>query len=267
MDFSVIIGAVVAFGSLVIGYLLEKGNLGSLVMLSPFIIVFGGTMGAVILSNSLKDILSAGKSLIRSYTVNLNKMPVMIIEKMGDIADQCRSAGLLKLEEIIKEPELQKDEFLILKEGIVLSLEGKNTDEIEEALQNDIHAFVVQKQQEIAVFSAAGGFSPTLGIIGTVMGLIQVLGNMTNAEELTKSISTAFIATLYGVVFANLLYLPAANRLKTALKRQQVIKEMMVEGICMITRGESSRSITNKLSLYYQAFPGLEKKYKEGIEN
>ncbi len=267
MNISVIIGLILAFGSLIFGYTLEEGQLSALILLSPFVIVFGGTWGAVILSNNLSDIQQAFKSLLASYTTNMSKAPELIITKITSIADVCRQSGLLKLEEVLKDPELDRDEYLILKEGIVLTLEGKSADDMRDVLDSNIHAFTIQKQQEIAVLTGAGGFSPTLGIIGTVMGLIHVLGNMTDTESLTSSISVAFIATLYGVVFANLLYLPAANRLKSYLKRQQVLKEMMAEGICLIAKGESSRNIVNKLSLYYQAFAGQEKKYKEGVIN
>ncbi len=267
MNISVIIGLILAFGSLISGYILEQGHISALFLLSPFIIVFGGTWGAVILSNNLSDILLAFKSLLASFTTNIGKAPELIITKIVSIADLCRQSGLLKLEEVLNDSELSRDDYLILKEGIVLTLEGKSTDEMRNVLDADIHAFTVQKQQEITVFTGAGGFSPTLGIIGTVMGLIHVLGNMTDTESLTASISTAFIATLYGVVFANLLYIPAANRLKSYLKRQQILKEIMAEGICLIAKGESSRNIVNKLSLYYQAFAGQEKKYKEGVTN
>lgn len=150
---------------------------------------------------------------------------------------------------------------------MILTLDMKSAEEIEAAMSSDIQSYSLQKQMEIDVFQGAGGFSPTMGVIGTVMGLIQVLGNMSDAEELVASIGVAFVATLYGVVFANLIYFPAANRLKATLKRQKVFREMMVDGICLIASGKSSRDIENQLSLYYHAFPGGEKKYKDGINN
>ncbi len=265
MDISILLGLIIAFGSLLLGYILEHGVISSLFLISPIIIVFGGTIGAVVLSFKLTDITSAIKSLVRSFSNKSSGDPSFIISKITSMADTCRQGGILKLQELLNDPDLQKDDYLILKEGMVLALDMKSSDEIQYALESDVRAYTAQKQLEISVFSSAAGFSPTLGVIGTVMGLIQVLSNMTDAESLTASIGVAFVATLYGVVFANLIYLPFASRLKSALKRQQIIKEMLTEGICMIARGEGSRSIENKLSVYYQVFPHGEKKYKEGI--
>lgn len=266
MDISVVLGIVIAFGSLILGYTLEHGVLSSLFLISPIVIVFGGTMGAVVLSYKLSDITSAIKSLIGTFSSKAIGSPTRVIEKIVSMADSCRQGGILKLQELINDPELNKDEFLVLKAGMVLALDMKSDEEIQYALESNIRAYTAQKQLEISVFTSAAGFSPTLGVIGTVMGLIQVLSNMTDAEALTASIGVAFVATLYGVVFANLLYMPFASRLKGVLKRQQILREMMTEGICMIARGESSRSIENKLSVYYQVFPHGDKKYKEGIE-
>ena len=265
MDIAVILGLVVAFGSLVAGYTIEKGVISSLFLLSPFIIVFGGTVGAVILSYKLSDITSALKSLVRTFFNKSSGNPGKIIEKITKMADECRQGGLLKIQGLLDDPDLNDEDYLILKEGMVLALDMKTADEIQYALESDIRAYTAQKQMEISVFTSAGGLSPTLGVIGTVMGLIQVLSNMTDAAALTASIGVAFVATLYGVVLANLVYLPFASRLKSVLKHQQIVKEMMMEGICMIARGEASRSIENKLSVYYQFFPHGVKKYKEGI--
>lgn len=173
---------------------------------------------------------------------------------------------MLKLEEEMKKPELSGDEFLFLKAGLILIIEGRPQEEIQYVMESDIRSYTLQKQIEISVFESAAGYSPTLGVLGTVMGLIQVLSNMSNAEELAAAIAVAFVATLYGVAFANVLYMPMASRLKTILKRQKIQKEMTVDGICMIAEGLSTRTIENRLSLYYQAFPDGAKKYREGIE-
>ncbi len=267
MDISTIIGVVVAFGSLILGYMIEKGVISSLFLLSPFIIVFGGTVGALILSFGFHDLIGAVKSLFQSYFTKNAPKPEKLIEKISQMADLCRKEGLLKLQTMLTDPDLNNDNYLLLKEGMILTLDMKSEEEIQSALESDIQTYTMQKQMEIDVFTGAGGFSPTLGIIGTVMGLVQVLSNMSDAEHLTAAIAVAFIATLYGVVFANLIYLPAANRLKNVLKRQKVFREMMVDGICMIASGKASRDVENQLSLYYHAFPGGEKKYKEGINN
>lgn len=267
MDISTIVGLVVSFGALITGFVMEKGHVASLFLASPFIIVFGGTMGAIIFSFGIQDTLQAIKSLFASFSRKNQPDPEKLIQKIGSMADLCRSQGLLQLQTMLNDSELQTENFLMLKEAMILATDMKDKDGMQEALEADIRSYSLKKQMEIDVFEGAGGFSPTLGIIGTVMGLVQVLSNMSDAAALTKSIGVAFIATLYGVVFANLIYLPSANHLKGCLKRQKIFREMIIDGMCMLASGESSRNIENKLSLYYHAFPNGEKKYKEGIEN
>lgn len=246
---------------------MEKGHILSLFLPSPFIIVFGGTLGAVIASFGLQDVVQALKSLFASFSPKNQPNPEKLIQKIGSMADLCRSQGLLQLQTLLNDGELQTENFLMLKEAMILATDMKDKEGMQEALEADIQSYTQKKQMEIDVFDGAGGYSPTLGVIGTVMGLVQVLSNMSDANELTKSIGTAFVATLYGVVFANLIYLPCANHLKKFLKRQKIYRQMIIDGMCMLASGESSRNIENKLSLYYHAFPDGEKKYKSGIEN
>jgi chemotaxis protein MotA len=266
VDISVILGLVVAFGCLIVGYTLEHGVLASLFLLSPALIVFGATAGATILSYNLSDLAASFKAVLGTFSNKSSGNPTEVIQKITSMADTCRQGGILKLQELINDPDLDKDEYTVLKEGMVLALDMKSADEIHEALESNISTYNAKKQIEVSVWVSAAGYSPTLGVIGTVMGLVQVLSHMTDAEQLVASIGVAFIATLYGVVFANLIYMPFASRLKNTLKRQLIIREMMMEGICMIARGEASRGIENKLSAYYQAFPKGDKLYKEGIQ-
>jgi len=267
VDFSTLIGLIIAFGSVIAGFIMEKGTITSLFILSSLFIVFGGTWGAIIASFGFHDLIAAFKALFNSYFNKNQPDPEKLVKKISEMADACRKEGLLKLQTMLNDSDINDDNYLPLKEGMILTLDMKPAEEIEAAMQSDLDTYTMKKQMEIEIFQSAGGFSPTLGIIGTVMGLVQVLGNMTDASELTKAISSAFIATLYGICFANLLYFPAANRLKTILKRQTVFREMMVEGICLIASGKSSRDVENQLSLYYHVFPGGEKKYKDGINN
>lgn len=267
MDISTLIGLIVAFGSLIGGYIMENGAVASLLSVSSLMIVVGGTVGATILSCGLHDLIAAIQSLMNSFFTKNAPDPEKLIKKLSEMADLCRREGLLKLQSMLNDSDLNSDNYLPLKEGMVLTLDMKSGEEIRDAMESDIASYKLQKQLQIDVFQNAGGYSPTMGVIGTVMGLVQVLGNMSNADELVKAIGAAFIATLYGVVFANLIYLPFSNRLKTVLKRQVAFREMMIEGMCLIASGKSSRDVENQLSLYYHAFPGGEKKYKEGINN
>ena len=267
MDFSLIIGISVGLGMILLGYAMEGGQLMALLLLPPFFIVVGGTIGATMASFSLRDILNALKALKYSFSKKSQGDPNLVIAKISELSELCRREGLLKIEEKLNDPELDSDEFLFLKEGLILVLEGRQEEEIQYILDSDIQAFNLQKQIEISVFENAGGFSPTMGVLGTVMGLVHVLADMSDAQKLAASIATAFIATLYGVGIANIFFLPIANKLKSDLKRQKIQREMIMDGVCMLAKGEASRNITNQLSLYFQAFPDGSKKYKEGILN
>lgn len=264
---STFLGLILAFGALILGFVLEKGHVASLFLLSPFVIVFGGTMGAVLISNGVSDSVQAVRAFFGSLSKKNEPDPEKLIAKISNMANVCRAQGLLQLQSMLSDPELEGENYLMLKEGMILVTDMKDMDSLRDVLEADIRSYSAKKQMEIDVFEGAGGFSPTLGIIGTVMGLVQVLSNMSDAEQLTAAIAVAFIATLYGVVFANVLYLPMANHLKQCLKRQQIFREMIIDGVCLLASGETSRNIANKLSLYYHAFPDGEKKYKAGIEN
>jgi len=268
MDFSLIIGIVIGVAALLTGYILEHGVIASLFLLSPFIIVCGGTAGAVVASFSLNDIAMAMKAMLKSFKHPHSASMEKMIAKISMIANRYRADGVTCLEEIGRDPELNQDEYLLLKEGLVLIQELKSPESIQYTLESDIRAYVQQKSIEVSVFESAAGFSPTMGVIGTVMGLIMVLASgFDDPSKLAGSIATAFIATLYGVFLANIVYLPIATKLKTQLKRKHIQKEMIVDGVCMIARGNTSRNIENELALYFQAFSDGGKRYKQGIEN
>lgn len=266
MSVSLIVGIVFALGALVLGFTLEEGVIMSLFLLSPFIIVMGGTIGAVIASSSFKDLLAAIKALIKCFSKTADGVPSMVIERISALSETARKRGVLALEDELKNEELDTDDFLILKEGVVLLVMGKSSEEIRYTLSSDIRAYTTQRQLEIEIFESAAGFAPTMGIIGTVLGLVQVLSNFASPEELTKSIATAFIATLYGVTFANIIFAPIATRLKRNLKHHHVQRQMIMDGICMIADGLTPRDLENRLALYYQAFDESGK-YKQGINN
>ncbi len=265
MDISGIIGILLGFGLIFGGYLIEGGHMSALVQLPSFLIVFGGTTGLIIYAFPLGDISGGFGALGKTFSGKVNKMPEEVIEKVIGIANVCRSEGLLKLQSLCDAPEYNEEDYLTLKLGMMLALDMKEPESIESALNADIEAFTVKRKAQAEVFGQAGGFLPTLGVLGTVMSLVHVLGAADDPSKLVAGIAGAFLATLYGVGFANLIFLPSANRIKIMLKKELLCREMMVEGICMIVKGENARSIENKLSVYYQAFPGGMKKYKEGI--
>lgn len=268
MDFSLIIGIILGFLALLFGFHMEEGVIRSLFLLSPLVIVVGGTVGAVIASFSFRDIGQAFRSVAKSFRQPHSGSVEKIISKISEISGTFRIEGEKGLDNIVGDPVLSQEDYLLLKEGLILIQDLKSQEAIQYTLESDIRSYVQQKNIEISVFEAAGGFSPTMGIIGTVMGLILVLASgFDNPQILATSIATAFVSTLYGVTFANLIYLPIANKLRSQLKRNQIQKELIVDGVCMIAGGNHSRDIENQLSLYYQAFSDGNKKYKQGIDN
>jgi chemotaxis protein MotA len=241
-----IIGLIVGFGALLMGFTMEKGNIGSLLLTSPIVIVLGGTIGALMISFSIKDVVAIPKLIKEAMSeppVNLQKT----LDEVVELASTVKKQGLLSLEKVIKDPEFQKTHDPLLARGLSLLIDGLDKNLFKDVLESELYFFDQKKKGEIAVFEAAGGFSPTMGIIGTVLGLIQVLSNMGSPEELAAAIAVAFIATLYGVCFANLIYLPIANKLKLRLKIMSVEKQMIIEGILSINDCESPIVIKEKL--------------------
>ena len=246
MDIAVILGIAVGFGSIILGYLLEHGALSALFLVSPAIIVFGGTLGAVILSFDIKDITQLGGTL-KAVFINKNASnPNSIIETFVELSGIARKNGLLALEPYIKSDDLN-DYF---KKALASTIDGMPIDNIVNILELDDLIWAEKAKIQVAIFEAAGGFSPTMGIVGTVMGLVQVLGNMSTPEKLAESIAVAFIATLYGVLFANLLYLPLANKIKRKTKEGQLERLLIMEGITSICNGENPAAIRDKLTIF-----------------
>jgi chemotaxis protein MotA len=264
MDFSLIVGIIFGFAMLMIGYTIEHGVIMSLVLVSPLIIVLGGTIGATIASYSFKDIVSALKALGSTFHSPKSDNAQIIIQNISEMAEIYRRAGVKELEEFTGRMESGTDEMRLLQEGISLVSMMKTPEEIQYILDCEVRAYVQKKQIEINIWEAASGFSPTMGVIGTVMGLILVLsGGFGDPDKLASSISVAFVATFYGVTFANMLFLPVANKLKTILRRNKIQREMVIDGVCMIARRDLAFNVESALSLYYQAYADGEKRLME----
>jgi chemotaxis protein MotA len=241
MDITVIIGILAAFGSLVAGIILEKGSIGSYIQVSAAVIVFGGTIGATMTSFSLKDtigILKVTKKILFS-----EKMDLMAeIKKIVALGNKARTEGLLALE---KEIESIKNPFL--KNGIRLTVDGTDSTKIVEILETEIEEMEERHKKYASYFQTLGGFAPTLGITGTVIGLVIALGNLENPEEMAKNIAAAFIATLYGIASANLLFLPIGNKLKVKSQEEVKMKNLQMKGILAIQSGVNPRIIEEEL--------------------
>lgn len=247
MDFSTILGLIVGIGSLILAFVLEGGRLGALIVGTAALIVFGGTIGATIISFHIEDVakmpILLAKAFKRTY-IDENS----IFKKILDMAEIARREGLLSLEQAsINEP----DDFF--KKGLRLIVDGVDINLSRDMLELDIYTLEQENRRLIRMFEAAGGYAPTMGIIGTVMGLIHVLSNLADPSSLGPSIAVAFIATFYGVSSANIFWLPIAEKLKLNLEKEKRLKEMILEGVLSISQGENPRLISEKLSIFMKS--------------
>lgn len=242
MDLATLIGLIVGFGGLIGGFVLEGGTIGSLWGTSAFIIIMGGTVGATMISFPISD-LKRLMQLLKQVFTDKKIDEVEMINTLADLADKARRDGLLVLEQ-----EVEKIDNLLLKKGLGLVVDGIDGETIKDILSREIFLFDVRVKEGAEIFDAAGGYAPTMGIVGTVMGLVHVLGNLSNPDELGKSIAAAFIATLYGISTANILWLPFGKKLKVKGKKEKMVNELIVEGLLSIQAGENPRVLREKLN-------------------
>jgi len=244
MDILSIIGILLAVTAIVGGNLLEGGYTGQLFQLTAFLIVVGGTMGAVMLQTSLPTFWRA-IAMTRWIFVAPRVDMEGNIEKLIHWSQLSRREGLLSLEDASDE-----ETDLFSRKGLQLLVDGNEPETIRSVMETEIAVLEEHEMQAAKVFEAMGGYSPTIGILGAVMGLIHVMNNLADPSKLGSGIATAFVATIYGVGLANLLLLPIAGKLKTVIKKQLLQYEMMLDGIVSIAEGENPRNIESKLQSY-----------------
>jgi len=244
MDIFAIIGMFFGITMILVGQAMEGGNLAQLLQVTAAFIVLGGTTGAVILSfppSVLKNAISLFKDVIAPPKVNLNEL----ITEIGSFAAKARKEGVIVLE---KEAKNASDPLLTL--GLETVADGTDPSIVREMLENQIS----QLEQKIAngakVYESFGGYSPTLGIIGAVMGLIQVMQNLSDPSKLGAGIAVAFVATIYGLFAANLVMIPCGTRIKLNYQVVFLAKEIILEGVLSIQAGESPALIERKLQSY-----------------
>jgi chemotaxis protein MotA len=244
VDILSILGIAVAFGAILGGNILEGGHTSSLMQFTAFLIVAGGTLGAVMLQFPMSIFLKAVKMTIWIFLPPKQDHHA-VIEKIVGWSNIARKEGLLGLEAIA---EGEADVFS--KKGLQLLVDGAEPDTIRAIMEVDLSTQEHHTAQACKVFEAVGGYTPTVGIIGAVMGLIHVMNNLADPSKLGGGIATAFVATIYGVGIANLFALPMANKLKLQLHDQTQFRTMIIEGIIAIAEGENPRNIENKLQGY-----------------
>ena len=246
-DSSTIIGVGGGFAVLIFGFILEGGTPVALLSLSSLIIILGGTSGAVVASFNVQSLMGIPKSVAGTLKTASGPSQELIIEIIS-FAEKARREGLLVLED-----EVEKLDDPFEQKGIKMMVDGVDPEIIRHTLEKDIEIFEERRKHEAAVFEAAGGYSPTMGIIGTVMGLVLVLGNLGgSASELGHSIAAAFIATLYGICFANVFWLPIGVKIKNNTKSEILRLEMIMVGVLSIQSGDNPSLLKERLSAYLE---------------
>ena len=246
MDMLSMVGIMLALVAIVGGNILEGGHTSSLVQLTAFVIVAGGTLGAVMVQTPIRTFVRA-MGMASWVFVPVKLQLEDTAEKIVNWSNIARREGLLGLESIAEE---EQDPFA--RKGLQLLVDGSEPEVIRAILEVEIDNREYQDIEAAKVFDGMGGYSPTIGIIGAVMGLIHVMNNLADPSKLGSGIATAFVATIYGVGFANLLFLPMANKLKSQVHSQTRFREMVVEGVISIAEGENPRNIETRLQGYYQ---------------
>jgi len=244
MDFLTIVGSVLAIGAIIGGNMLEGGHISSLLQLTAGVIVLGGTIGAIMVQTPLPIFLRSLKMVI--WTVFPPKLAQSeAIEKIVGWSNIARKEGLLGLEPLTEsEPEP------FPRKGLQLLVDGSEPDTIRSILEVELDSQEHMDTQAAKVYEGMGGYSPTIGIIGAVMGLIHVMNNLADPSKLGSGIAVAFVATIYGVGAANIFFLPLGNKLKSYIHKQSKFREMIIEGIIAIAEGENPRNIETKLTGY-----------------
>jgi chemotaxis protein MotA len=241
MDPATLVGIVLAFAAIFAAMILEGGSPGSIFLLPPLILVFVGTLGAAMAGGMLKDTIALVDSLKR---VMLSKAAVYdtLVDDIVKLAEKARREGLLALEDAMKDVQ---DPFL--KKGLQLAIDGTDSEELAAILEAEVDAKKKADKQAATIFTAMGGYAPTVGIIGTVIGLIHVLENLSQPEKLGHLIAGAFVATLWGVLSANVMWLPMAAKLKRLSEIECGQMELVIAGIINIQAGANPRLVAQKL--------------------
>ncbi|HZD32040.1 MAG TPA: flagellar motor protein [Candidatus Angelobacter sp.] len=246
MDKSSIGGIALAVGGITLGLVLEGGRVSQILQPTAAIIVFGGTIGAVMLQFPMPVILQAGKQL-RNVFFERSTNSLHTVQQLVSYAHQARRAGIVSLDD-----ELNNIVDPFLKRSLMLAVDGTEPEELRKIMESDLSARAEEEELVSRVFESAGGFSPTIGIIGAVLGLIQVMQHLSNMDEVGRGIAVAFVATIYGVGAANLIFLPCAGKLKIRLRQQQALREMTLDGVISILEGMNPHMLEGKLLGYLQ---------------
>lgn len=244
MDKISIIAIICGLTSIIAGQALEGGSIGSLIQVTAFMIVMGGTISAVMLQCTPKQFIT-GLRMLKWVFITPQLDHEKILREIVKWSQVARKEGLLMLENQLN---TQKDPFI--RKALQMLVDGTEPDTLRGVLEVEIGVFEHSRKQAAKIWDSAGGYAPTMGILGAVLGLIHVMENLSDPSKLGGGIAVAFVATVYGVGSANLLFLPVATKLKHLLAAEIALKELILEGIVGIANGENPRIIESRLRAY-----------------
>ena len=253
MDKSSIAGVIVALAGIIAGLLMEGGNLGQILQPTAALIVFGGTMGAVLLQFPLSTVIEAFRSLAHVFTAP-QKQNSQLIQQLVSLSNKARRNGVVSLDSDL---ESVRDPFL--RQSLMLAVDGTEPSDLRRIMNVSLDSMIERQERLPAVFESAGGFSPTIGILGAVLGLIQVMQHLDNIQEVGRGIAVAFVATIYGVGIANLFFLPFAGKMRIRIHEEHQCREMMLEGVTAILEGMNPRMLEIKLAGFVEHSASSEK--------
>jgi chemotaxis protein MotA len=246
VDKGTVAGIIVGFGGITAGLLLEGGKLSQILQPTAALIVAGGTIGAVLLQFPLGTVITAVRDLGIVF-IEPQSNAGNEISRLTKLAQKARRDGIISLDS-----ELAQIADPFLRRALMLAVDGTESSELRAIMQLELDASAEAQEELPRVYEAAGGFAPTIGIIGAVLGLIQVMQHLDKIDEVGRGIAVAFVATIYGVGFANLVALPIAGKLRHRLRFSQILRELTLEGVVSILEGINPRMLEAKLNGFLQ---------------
>ena len=249
-DYATLIGFLLAVGGIAAGLVMDGGQIQDVAQLTSALIVLGGTIGAVMVTTPLPLFIRAARKLPLVFLATSEDSEAEAVDQIIQYATAARKSGIVSLDMEVSEIQ---DPFL--KKALSLAVDGIKPSQIRDIMELELQIFEDHYEAEAGVFEAAGGYAPTIGIIGAVLGLTQVMKHLANVDEVGKGIAISFVATIYGVALANLLCLPFATKLRTRGKRAVQLRELILEGVISIAEGVNQKLIRMKLEAYLGPAP------------
>jgi chemotaxis protein MotA len=260
VDLTTILGLVIGFGALFASLVMEGGSVTALLQAPAFVLIIGGTLGASIIGTRAKDLRAVPKAILSAFS-RKEQDPYELIDRLVQMAERARREGLLALQD-----DVATLENPLLIRGVQMIVDGTDPEIVKATMETQVELDEHRKMAAASFMDAAGGYAPTIGIIGTVMGMVRVLSNLSDTEALAHSISLAFLATFYGILTANLFWLPIGKKIKENIAYESLLGKMCVAGVTGLQTGEAPRSLREKLEAYIASEVNTGRKARGGDE-